>query len=184
LAGKHLLELVNEVLDLSKIESGNMELSVETVDMTSILDDVISLSKSLAIEKSVSLEYKKIPEESNSVVIDPLRFKQAVLNLVSNAIKYNKPDGTVVVSYEKKDKSMMRIGVRDTGYGIPDEKRDDLFQPFERFHTDIETIEGTGIGLTITKQLVEMMGGRIGFESVAGEGSYFYIDIPVSDKVP
>jgi len=183
-AGNHLLELINEVLDLSRIESGNMELTIESVDMAPIVDNVISFFKSLADEKGISLEYQKIPEECCFVEVDPLRFKQVVLNLISNAIKYNKPNGSVIVSFEKRGNSVRRLGIRDTGHGIPENKKDKLFKSFERFDVDTEQIEGTGIGLTITKQLIELMNGTIGFESKEGEGSYFYIDVPVSDKAP
>ncbi len=183
-AGNHLLELINEVLDLSRIESGNMKVSIESVDMVPIVDNVISLSKKMAYEKRVSLEYKKMPEESFFVEIDALRFKQVVLNLVSNAIKYNKPDGSVTVSYEKRGNGMMRFGLRDTGHGIAEDKKGKIFKPFERFDMDAESIEGTGIGLTITRELIELMNGSIGFESSLGKGSFFYVDVPISDKAP
>lgn len=183
-AGKHLLELINEVLDLSSIESGNIKLSIDTVDMAPIVDNVISFSKSLAGEKGISLEYQKIPDDCCFIEADPLRFKQVVLNLVSNAIKYNKPNGSVIVSFEIIDNSMRRLGIRDTGHGIPEDKKDKLFKPFERFDVDAELIEGVGIGLTISKQLIELMNGTVGFETKEGEGSYFYIDIPVSVKAP
>ncbi len=183
-AGKHLLELINEVLDLSRVESGKMKLSIERVDIISIVENVISLSKSLVEDKGISLEYQKIPESSFFVLADPLRLKQIILNLISNAIKYNRPDGSVIISYEKLGRDRMRLGVKDTGHGIPEDKKDKLFKPFERFDVDAEHIEGTGIGLTITKQLIELMNGAIGFESITEEGSYFYIDIPVAVKAP
>ena len=179
-AGNHLLELINEVLDLSRIESGNIQLSMEKVDMVPIVDNVISISKALASEQSITLEYKKIPESSFFVNVDPLRFKQVVLNLVSNAIKYNKPNGSVIVSYVKQGDNMMRLEIEDTGPGVPKDKQDKLFQPFERFNVNAESIEGTGIGLTITKQLIELMNGKIGFESTEGEGCLFFVDIPIS----
>lgn len=182
-AGDHLLELINEVLDLSKVESGKMKLSMEVVDVIPVVDEVISLSKALATEKNVSLEYQKKSGESWFVKIDQLRFKQVVFNLISNAIKYNKPDGSVVIFYEELGSGMLRLGVRDTGHGIAEDKKERLFKPFERFDVDAETIEGTGIGLTITKQLVEMMKGTISFESTAGKGSFFYVDVPVCNKV-
>lgn len=183
-AGNHLLELINEVLDLSKIESGNLELYNETTDIILIVDNVISISKPLADENGISLDYREIPEVRCFAEVDPLRFKQVVLNLLSNAIKYNKPNGSVVVSYEEQGNGMIRLGVKDTGHGIPDDKKDRIFIPFERFDSKAEYIEGTGIGLTISKQLIEMMNGTIGFESVPGEGSFFYIDVPVSEKTP
>jgi signal transduction histidine kinase len=181
-AGNHLLELINEVLDLSRVESGKMKLSIERVDLIPIVENVISIAKTLADEKGVSLEYQKKSEDCLFVQIDPLRFKQVVLNLISNAIKYNKPFGSVIISYEKQGTDRMRLGVRDTGHGISEDKKSKLFKPFERFDVDAEHIEGTGIGLTITKQLIELMNGEIGVEGNAGEGSFFYIDIPISEN--
>jgi CheY-like chemotaxis protein len=112
------------------------------------------------------------------------RLKQVILNLVSNAIKYNKPNGKILISYIKQGSSKIRFGIKDSGYGIPDEQKDKVFKPFERLHSDIKNIEGTGIGLTISKQLVELMAGTIGFESVANEGSYFFIDLHLSQNIP
>ncbi|MBT6716099.1 MAG: PAS domain S-box protein, partial [Nitrospina sp.] len=183
-AGKHLLELINEVLDLARIESGDMELVLETVDMVSIVDDVLSIAQPLTDETGISLECQVVPEGRFFVEVDPLRLKQVILNLLSNAIKYNDPNGSVVVSYKKQDDGKIRLGVRDTGHGIPDKKRDKLFKPFERLDAHSELIEGTGIGLSISKQLIELMGGTIGFESTFDKGSFFYIDIPLSDKKP
>jgi PAS domain S-box-containing protein len=183
-AGNHLLELINEVLDISKIESGEMELSIEMVDLVFIVDNVISISRSLADTNNISIGYQEIPEDNIFAEVDPLRFKQVVLNLISNAIKYNKPNGSVVVSFEKLGNTHIRLGVKDTGYGIPDENKDKIFMPFERFNVNSEQIEGTGIGLTISQKLIELMNGSIDFKSVTGEGSFFYVDIPVSDKIP
>lgn len=182
-AGNHLLQLINEVLDLSRIESGNLRLSIEQVDIISIVDSVISMSKPLAEEKGISIVYEEFPNEICLAGIDPLRFKQAVLNLLSNAIKYNKPNGSVIVFLEKRENGKMRLGVKDTGYGIAEDEQDKLFKPFERLGMETKQIEGTGIGLAISKQLIEMMGGTIGFESVHREGSFFYIDVPISDEM-
>jgi signal transduction histidine kinase/ActR/RegA family two-component response regulator len=181
-AGNHLLNLISEVLDLSKIESGNSDIDLKTVDLVPIVDNVISISHAIAEQKRVSIKYEKIPEVSYFVEADPLRLKQALLNLISNSIKYNFAKGSVVVSFEKLMNGNIRLGIRDTGCGISDENKKKIFKPFERFHEDLETIEGTGIGLAISKQFVELMGGAIGFESAAGEGSFFYIDFPISDK--
>ncbi len=180
-AGNHLLDLINEVLDLSKIETGNFQLSIDRVDIIPIVDNVISISQSLANEKGISLKYEEIPRESCFVEIDAMRFKQAVLNLISNAIKYNKPTGSVLISFKRQEIGRLRIGVQDTGYGISEDKQDKIFQPFERLGEETGTIEGAGIGLTISKQFIEAMGGTIGFESVYQEGSLFYIDVPVSE---
>jgi signal transduction histidine kinase/ActR/RegA family two-component response regulator len=181
-AGNHLLTLISEVLDLSKIESGNSDIDLETVDLVPIVDNVISISHAIAEQKNVSIKYEKIPEVSYFVEADPLRLKQVVLNLISNSIKYNFAKGSVVVSFEKLMNGNIRLGIRDTGCGISDDNKNKIFKPFERFHDDLEAIEGTGIGLAISKQFTELMGGTIGFESTAGEGSFFYIDFPISAK--
>jgi signal transduction histidine kinase/ActR/RegA family two-component response regulator len=181
-AGDHLLELVNEILDLSKIESGKLKLFIEPVDLVPIINDVISISLPLAINAQVSLEDFQNPNATCIVEADPLRIKQVLLNLTSNAIKYNKPNGSVKILLEKLDDGKIRLGLKDTGHGISDDKKNKIFKPFERFNLKANDIKGTGIGLTITKQLTELMHGSIGFESVFGEGSFFYIDIPISDK--
>lgn len=180
-AGHHLLTLINEILDLSKIESGLIDLTIERQDLVPIVNDVISLSMPLADEKGITLEYEEL-SESCFAEIDPLRFKQVVLNLISNAIKYNRPNGSVTLSYEKQKNGIMRLGVEDTGCGIPEENRDKLFQPFERLDMNRKNIEGVGIGLAISRKFIELMGGTIDFDSVEGKGSFFYIDIPISSK--
>jgi signal transduction histidine kinase/CheY-like chemotaxis protein len=181
-AGNHLLELITEVLDLSKIESGNMGLSIEPVDLLLIVDDLILISKPLAAKNSITLEYQDIPANSIFLEVDALRFKQVVLNLVSNAIKYNKPNGSVFISYKKTETGKLRLGITDTGNGIPRDKIENIFKPFDRLGLEGGSIEGTGIGLTISKKLIEMMGGTIGVTSNPGEGSFFFIEVPISQK--
>jgi len=183
-AGKHLLELINEVLNLSEIESGNFKFSIEPIDILPIVDNVISISRPAAIINGISIEYQKIPENSIFIEADAIRFKQVVLNLVSNAIKYNKENGSVIISYDQLENGKTRLGVRDTGIGIPDEKVEQIFKPFERLGLEAGGIEGTGIGLTISKKLIEMMNGTIGFSSIPDEGSFFYVDIPTSLHTP
>ncbi len=181
-AGEHLLELINEILDLSTIESGNLKLFIEPVDIVPIINEVISISQPLADKEKISLESLPIPDNSFIASVDSLRIKQVLLNLTSNGIKYNKPNGSVKILCEKLDTEKIRIGVKDTGHGINDDQKDKIFKPFERFDLNADDIEGTGIGLTISKQLIELMHGAIGFQSVSGEGSFFYIDIPISEQ--
>lgn len=184
-AGEHLLQLINEVLDLSKIESGNLDLEQETVDMNGIVEDVLALSQPLADKGHIVLDYLKPAERHIYVEGDALRLRQVALNLISNAIKYNKPAGRVTVAFETPQAgNQVRLGIRDEGMGIPEEKRSELFKPFCRFDEDANQIEGTGIGLTISRQLIELMHGAIGYESLVGKGSYFYIDIPVAHDSP
>jgi signal transduction histidine kinase len=183
-AGNHLLELINDVLDLSSIESKDMKLSVETTDIFLIVDDLIPILKPLADEDGISLDHQKIQGTNQFVEVDQLRFRQVVFNLISNAIKYNYPNGSVVVSYENREGGKVRLKIKDTGHGIADDKKDKIFKPFERFDIKKEYIDGTGIGLIISKELIELMDGAIGFESVPGKGSLFYVEFPNSDKTP
>ncbi len=181
-AGQYLLELINETLDLAKVEAGEMDLEIEMVDMVPIIENAITLSKPLAASNYISLEFQKTFGTEIFVEVDKLRFMQVVVNLISNAIKYNKSKGSVIVSIEKSDEDKIRLSVKDTGNGIPENQRNKLFIPFERFDPNAELIEGTGIGLAISKHFVEMLKGTIGFESVEGEGSIFYVDLPLSKK--
>jgi PAS domain S-box-containing protein len=183
-AGKHLLKLINEILELSNVESGNTKVFMEPVNLVEVVEDVIAISKPLADQNSISLECQNISDEYYFVEADRLRLNQVALNLVSNAIKYNKPDGSVVVSFERREHNIIRLGIRDTGQGVSSQARDKLFKPFERLNVHSETIEGTGIGLAISKHLVEMMNGAIGFESDVGKGSFFYIDMTQSCNIP
>ncbi len=181
-AGEHLLALINEVLDLSRIESGNLDLTVQSEDIVPIIENVITMSRPLGVEKGIEINHQKPPEGQCRVIVDPLRFKQVVLNIVSNAIKYNRPRGHVSVSYEIKNNKNVRLNVLDTGSGIPPEMKDRLFKPFERFDQNAKAIEGTGIGLAISKQLIELMGGGLGFESPREGGSCFFIEMTLAEN--
>jgi signal transduction histidine kinase/ActR/RegA family two-component response regulator len=181
-AGSHLMKLINEVLDLSKIESGNIGLTIEPIDLVKAVTDVVSISKPVAEKSNISIKCQVISNGSYIVKADLLRIKQVILNLISNAIKYNKPNGSVMISFEERGNNLIRLGFRDEGCGISKEEEKKIFDPFERLNINPENIEGTGIGLTISKDLVEMMKGAIGFESVVDEGSFFYVDMPLSSK--
>ncbi len=182
IAGNHLLNLINEVLDISRIETGNLKISMEPVDIEVIVNDVISIVKPLTIDNNISLERQFKLKGNRYVDADRLRLNQIVFNLVSNAIKYNKPNGSVTITLDLYDASKIILGVKDTGPGVPDEMKSKVFKPFERFDDFADSIEGTGIGLTISKQLIELMNGEIGFESTYGEGSFFYIVLPFSSQ--
>ena len=175
--GYHLLELINEVLDLSKIESGHIDLSIEPVELESVVKECFSLIEPLTSVNNIVMSHS----EMNGVVIraDRVRLKQALLNLMSNAIKYNKPGGSVKVNIKPEENEQIRIIVSDTGLGINHERLGELFQPFARLDAVDSGIEGTGIGLTITKRLVELMGGDIGADSEEGKGSSFWIELPL-----
>jgi len=176
-AGWHLLALINEVLDLSRIEAGAVSLSLEPVDLRELAARAVEMAAPLAERQSVRLE--PLPEgEALWVHADRRRLLQVLSNLLSNAIKYNRPQGRVRLVAETRD-GTVRLAVSDTGRGIAPEHRDRLFVPFARIEDDGRT-EGTGIGLVITKRLVELMGGKVDVVSTAGEGSTFAVTLPAS----
>jgi CheY-like chemotaxis protein len=135
------------------------------------------------VRAGIRLGVAKLPADLPAVSADRLRFAQIVMNFGSNAVKYNRPGGTVTIQVSMSDQGSLRISVADTGIGIPADKQDKLFQPFQRAGQETGPIEGTGIGLLITKRLAELMGGRVGFRSAAGVGSEFWVELPVSKAV-
>lgn len=165
-AGKHLLSLVGDVLDLAKIESGHVELNLSSVDLNALIYECCELIKPLAKEKDITLDFAKM--SPTCVLADRVRLKQILINLLSNAIKYNVECGRVELSaVETKNQhgeKWVKINIKDTGKGIAEDKRDQLFQPFNRLGQEGGTIEGSGVGLSITKTLVELMGGRIDYQ--------------------
>ncbi|RLM27835.1 hypothetical protein BIY29_01790 [Brenneria alni] len=177
-AGRHLLGLINEVLDLARIESGAVTLSIEAVELSELIRDCRQLIQPLATDRQISLCL--VVPEGLAVSADRIRFKQVLLNLLSNAIKYNRTGGEVCIALETRGK-WLRIAVVDTGNGIARERLNELFQPFNRLEAEHSTIEGTGIGLVITRKLTEAMGGRIGVESEPGKGSSFWVELPLTD---
>jgi PAS domain S-box-containing protein len=176
-AGEHLLELINEVLDLSRIESGQINLQLEAVDVRPIIENCISLVAALADKRKIQISHNGI--ENIAVRADRTRLKQVLLNLISNAIKYNREAGTVTLEVQCVDENRLRILVTDTGPGIPAARLNELFQPFNRLDLESGAIEGTGIGLTITRSLIEMMNGTIEVKSEVGVGSTFWIELPI-----
>ncbi|MDH5652804.1 MAG: ATP-binding protein [Gammaproteobacteria bacterium] len=178
-AGNHLLGLINEILNLSQIESGKLELSMEPCHLHSIIEECIALSNSLADSHAIQIT-NHIPYHDKHVIqADPLRLKQVFLNLLSNAIKYNSKQGKVELNCTEPGLNQLRITIKDTGPGLSDAEMQRLFTPFERLKQYFIT-EGTGIGLVITKGLVEMMQGEIGVESIVGEGSTFWVQFELS----
>lgn len=173
-AGYHLLELINEVLDLAKIESGKLELSMEKASVSEVLQQCLALIKPQAEACNIEvIDY--ISSKSHIVQADLTRLKQVLINLLSNAVKYNCNNGQIRLDSETIDKKRLRISITDTGEGLTEEGLSRLFMPFERLNV-VHNIEGSGIGLSITKNLVELMGGTIGVESKPGEGSVFWVE--------
>lgn len=174
-AGRHLLELINEVLDLAKIESGNVNMSLESLSCAELIEECLALLRPIAQGLGVTIKDAVVGDFV--IRADRTRLKQVLLNLISNAIKYNRPQGQVAVQASAQD-GLVRLAVSDTGYGIPAGRQRELFQPFSRLGAESTTIEGTGIGLTISRRLIEMMGGAIGMASEEGRGSTFWVELP------
>jgi len=177
-AGSHLLELVNEVLDLARIESGRQALKLGPIAVDELVDECLSLTSTQAASRGICFA---LPAVSGCMLhADRTRLKQALVNLLSNAVKYNRPGGEVRLEYELPDERRIRIHVHDTGAGIAPERLSELFQPFHRLGQELGEVEGTGIGLAITKQLIEAMGGAVGATSRLGEGSDFWLELPLT----
>jgi len=177
-AGKHLLSLINEILEVSRIESGRVPLNIQRVEIDTIINECASLVQSLLAKHEVSLE-TDVPE---GIVIDTdyLRLKQVLLNLLSNAAKYNRPQGKIKFTIKKlPETESIEINIQDTGRGISEDKLQEIFKPFNRLYAETTNIEGTGIGLTITKSIVELMGGVIDVQSEVGTGSEFKVILPL-----
>jgi len=181
-SGRHLLTLINEILDLAKIESGAVALSLEPVALNEILKECESMVAPLASGRGIRLLF---PDGCMAnVTADRTRLKQIVLNLLSNAIKYNRDGGAVVVDCSPSGQNLVRVSVQDTGMGLKPEQVKQLFQPFNRLGQESGAEEGTGIGLVVTKRLVELMGGTIGVTSSQGVGSMFWIELSSTEPVP
>ncbi len=177
-AGAHLLSLINEVLDLAKIEAGHVELTLEPVEVCAVIAECLPMVNALADKRSIRLSHRGL--QGISVRADHMRLKQALLNLISNAIKYNRDGGSVHIEVQASEANdRLRIRITDTGLGIPSHRLDELFQPFNRLAAENSGVEGTGIGLTITRRVVEMMEGSVGVESKMGQGSTFWIELPL-----
>ena len=175
-AGWYLLKLINEILDLALIESGRLSLSLEPMSLVDVMSECQSMIQPQAQMRFISMSFPRF-ETPYFVHADRTRVKQVLINLLSNAIKYNREHGTVEVTCKVSAPERIRISVRDTGEGLPPEKIDQLFQPFNRLGQEASPMEGTGIGLVVSKQLIELMGGEIGMESTVGVGSLFWFEL-------
>lgn len=174
--GRHLLELINEVLDLARIESGRLEVSLEAIDTGPLLDECLDLIRPLANERAIEVAPLPASLEGLSVRGDYTRLKQVFINLLSNAVKYNRRGGRVSVLVAAGAAGHRRIGIADTGPGISENQIAAIFEPFGRLASN-EEVEGTGIGLTITRRLMDLMGGSVEVESEVGKGSVFWVEL-------
>ena len=175
-AGWYLLELINEILDLALIESGKVTLSREPVSLREVMLECRAMIEPQAQKRGIAMTFPGL-DVPHFVKADRTRVKQVLINLLFNAIKYNRPGGTVAVECSLSPPHSIRIGVRDTGAGLSPEQLAQLFQPFNRLGKDASAEEGTGIGLVVTKRLVELMDGAIGVESTVGVGSVFWVEL-------
>ncbi|MPY95520.1 MAG: PAS domain S-box protein [Acidimicrobiia bacterium] len=176
-AGRHLLALINEILEISRIESGQLRMSVEAVDLAAVVGEALDMFRPLTSQRSVQLGGRPEAGSWGWVLADHQRLKQVVLNLLSNAVKYNRDGGSVRARVDLSNAEVTVLSVQDTGIGIPDEDLERVFVPFDRLGADRWAEEGTGLGLTLSKGLVEAMGGRIGVESEVGEGTRFWVEL-------
>lgn len=176
-AGAHLLGLIDQVLDLSRIEAGKLALSLERVRLTALIDETLPMVHHLATQRQIAPIAVSVADAE--VIADYGRLKQVLLNLLSNAVKYNRVGGSISVTANPHGDTV-RIAVTDTGQGVPQQRLQELFQPFNRLGVESASVEGTGIGLALSKRLVEAMGGSIGVESDEGVGSTFWITLPVA----
>lgn len=165
------------MLDLAKVESGNIDLSLEPVEVCAVVDECLALVAPLADQRSIELQHQGL--QGAAVRADRTRLKQVLLNLLSNAIKYNREGGGVTLNVQPQGDDQLRIQVIDTGPGIPADRLTGLFEPFNRLGAEAGEMEGTGIGLTITRRIVEMMGGAVDAQSEVGVGSTFWIELPL-----
>jgi signal transduction histidine kinase/CheY-like chemotaxis protein len=181
-AGRHLLTLIDEVLDISRAETGDIALSLEPVGVVAALDDARSLVQPMADDRSIDFVVDIAPAAERYVLADQQRLKQVLLNLLSNAVKFNRDAGTVTLSLrDAADRLQIRIG--DEGPGIAEHDRHRLFIPFERLDAAARGIQGTGIGLALSRHLVDAMQGTLDYESTLGQGSTFWVELPRAEPV-
>jgi PAS domain S-box-containing protein len=181
-AGDHLLDLINEVLDISRMEAGTMSLSIEPVPLWEVVKEAIDLVRPLGYHKEIQIYDDETEHCLHHILADRQRLKQVLINLLSNAIKYNIHGGRVGISCQLLEGNILRFGVEDTGYGMSAEDMKKIFTPFERLGNKVADIEGTGLGLALSRRLTEAMGGTLHVESLPGQGSIFYIELPCVDS--
>jgi CheY-like chemotaxis protein len=180
--GNHLLELIDQMMDLNKIEAGTLPLNMENIPARDVIDESLYLIQARANHEEIEVVDGTVDETLPLLWTDSTRLIQVLLNLLSNAVKYNRKRGRVTLGCERIDNEMLRISVSDNGFGIAADQQHKLFMPFERLGHELGQIDGSGIGLSIAQQIVEKLDGEIGFESEQDVGSRFWVDIPISGK--
>ena len=180
-AGQHLLGLINEILDLTTIESGKLKLNIENVSMTQTIDDALSMIKPMADKKGINITYNPSSFEDHCVKADDSRLRQVLINLLSNAVKYNLDGGSITIEIHADDQRVT-TSVIDTGPGLDEQQLSIIFQPFNRLGAELKKIEGTGIGLSISKRIIELMNGTLDVTSRIGEGSKFSFSLTRSAR--
>ena len=178
--GRHLLSLINDVLDLARIEAGTLHLALAPVSLAAVVQDCLPLVQAAAAKRGIVVQVQPGAADVDSVHGDPIRLKQVLLNLLSNAIKYNRIGGHVQLTWRREPADSVRIEVRDSGPGLSKAQQDRLFHAFERLDAGHSDVEGAGIGLALSKWLVDLMGGQIGVHSTIGEGSLFWVALALS----
>ena len=181
-SGQLLLALINQILELSRIETGKLDLIIETVEPGSVIKDCLTITQTMAEPRSITVMNNAADNDLPSVQTDLTRLKQVLLNLLSNAVKYNRDGGSVIIDAEETAERMLRVSVSDTGSGLPKKDHNRVFDPFDRLGMETTKIQGTGIGLAISKRLMDALGGCIGFDSETERGSTFWIELPLSEK--
>ncbi|MGA1713695.1 MAG: hybrid sensor histidine kinase/response regulator, partial [bacterium] len=183
-AGLHLLNLINEILDISRIETGNLNFSLEQIDLQDLLYEVGDLVRPMATELNVTLRFQEKRQPGLEVLADKQRLRQVFLNLASNGIKYNRDGGTLTIYFERTSDNRVQIVFQNTGEGIPESKLKRLFQPFDRLDAESHhcQIQGTGLGLALSKNLTEAMGGKIWVRSIMGEETQFFVELGFNDE--
>ena len=181
--GRHLLSLINEVLEITRIESGTLSISPEPVHVVDVVQRAVEMIRPLAAQRGivVDVDVRQLASGDTAVQADRQRLKQVLINLLSNAVKYNRLEGRITVGFEERDERRMRITVTDTGPGIPPLKLKLLFQPFERIGADQTDVEGTGLGLALSRAICDAMDVTLGVESVVDHGSTFWVELGLAD---
>lgn len=179
-AGSDLLSLIDDIMTLSALDNDQLTLHMRRCDPKQVISDAVGMIDTLAQSKSVTIAADLDLQGSPSIYSDPIRFKQVMVGLLSNAVKFNRPGGSVTIAMEVRDDQFLRISVRDTGVGISADQSSRIFEPMQRFGPDRATMEGTGMGLTVAHRLVKHMGGSIDFRSEFGVGSCFWVELPLA----